>query len=386
MKKFITLVLALVMVFALAAPAMAFTSDEYEETSGSPFELDIALVEYDEGYLSSHVLTLPASNRGYLKNEVVCAVVSVDMPKEKNPFGEDYTTLTFSGDGVSLNVGDNKVGSGGNANLFTNLGGRTIRFAYNQKDDTLKFTFEEKDAFANASENRAFTANIAFFAKVTAEDASLKAEMVKASAFTDLSAAEVLEYKDYVVEAEDKYAPVINKIGDFTVVYGRPAADKKYGEADNAFFVFNKDGELQFRIDVDGKNKTTGVFFGADGAEALNSTIDGLVFADKNVILKSGEDYRKLKKIYDDVFVDEFGFDLDAKGNVLKTGYFEENLKGDNLYAEVVIEPWYASIDVPSDNDIVTDPPKVGNALNGVGFLMVGLCALAVVAMKKVRA
>jgi hypothetical protein len=115
MKKFLSLMLALVLALGLAAPAMAFTSDD-SAAEDHPYDLDIYLVEYEDNDFFG-MISLPPSDRGYAKNEIVAAVVELYVPKDETILPEEYGISLFGGDYVSLHVTDNY--DGGSLKLIT---------------------------------------------------------------------------------------------------------------------------------------------------------------------------------------------------------------------------------------------------------------------------
>jgi len=122
MKKFLTLALALVMALALAAPAMAFVDFEY--TADSKYALtDFYLVDYQDNlglFQGAGLFTeLPEADRGYLKNELVGAVVEVLVPARNTGndaalriSGENVSLRTYVDDAKSSTTTVNKLGAG----------------------------------------------------------------------------------------------------------------------------------------------------------------------------------------------------------------------------------------------------------------------------------
>ena len=153
MKKFLILLLALVLVFGLSVPAMAFTSDDSEDVD-HPYDLSIYLVEYDDNDLFGFV-ALPESDRGYAKNEIVAAVVELYVPDDEEILFEEYSTLVFGGDNVDLDVADNydgahhidlQVSSSVTELLAAHANAFTLDFALNG-DDEIKMTIGTQHGF-----------------------------------------------------------------------------------------------------------------------------------------------------------------------------------------------------------------------------------------------
>lgn len=346
MKKFLTLVLALVMALAIALPAMAFTTDTSEAVR-KPYELDVYLVEYDNDEFFG-ITSLPPSDRGYAKNEIVAAIVELFIPKDEDPSKDGYTKLDIGGNNVSFAVNETK------------------------KEGTGAWTLNPKGTPADG-----WTANVAsvtgkktlkwlVFAKVTGDDASITAKLVDGSAPADLVAG----------------TPVAYTLGgvNYTVTKGT-----------NSYTIDVKSGDYkdaQIVIKVDSKNKSTAMIIRATASSAeypLGVTVGGaLGIVDGGVVKTSGSDYNAVMDIYEDVVKDVFGMDYMLIGNYVRDSFFTGLTSSDTISATVEIKPWTAYVTVP--DNIVVDPPKTGDAASIVGFVMIVLAAAAVVAVKKVRA
>ncbi|MBQ3109234.1 MAG: hypothetical protein IJC67_06425, partial [Clostridia bacterium] len=80
MKKIVSIVLALVLVLAIAAPAMAITgyvSPITQATASAPLALDLTLVSDDAAGLGLLGLTAIASNKAYVMNEVIYGRIDI---------------------------------------------------------------------------------------------------------------------------------------------------------------------------------------------------------------------------------------------------------------------------------------------------------------------
>ena len=350
MKKFLTLALVLVLALAMTVPAMAFTDEVKEDAP--PYEVDVYLVEFEDDEFFG-LTGMPPSDRGYAKNEIVAAIAELFVPKAAGDLDyTDYTGMEFTGDSVTFNVTDND-----DVLASSNLTGKGDWAATPYDADGVYYEFS-----ANLPKDKTY--KWFFFAKVTGDDASITATLLAdASAFAATGDTLVVD-DDYVVE----------------IVAGGFEVSEWDGLAA---------GDLLFAIDTDSKDKSTGltIYDGATGYEVvglksgmgfLNGTLlDPDVAADKAII-------RDLMAIYNDVFVDVFGFDFDKIGNVVDEDTFLDIVGSDDVEATVEIKPWTAYVTVP--DNIVVDPPKTGDAASIVGFVMIVLAAAAVVAVKKVRA
>ena len=352
--------MALVLALALSVPAMAFTDNVKEDAP--PFEVDVYLVEFEDDEFFG-LTGMPPSDRGYAKNEIVAAITELFVPKAAGELKlADYSGMEFTGDSVSFDVTDNK-----NALASANLkvGDPVVADQLGEWDgydkDGVYFDFL-KDLPKDK------TYKWMFFAKVTGDDASITATLkADASAFEDV---------DDTLIVDDDYVVTIVADGFNVSYWDGTAAD-----------------DLLFFIETNDKDKTTGLTIyqdGTDGYEvvALKSGM-GFLPVGGGALLDpddSGDKaiIRDLMAIYNDVFVDVFGFDFDKIGGVVDEDTFLDIVGSDDVEATVEIKPWTAYVTVP--DNIVVDPPKTGDAASIVGFVMIVLAAAAVVAVKKVRA
>ena len=354
MKKFLTLVLALVLAFGLTVPAMAFTSDDSAADDSIPYDLSIYLVEYDDNDLFG-IVALPESDRGYAKNEIVAAVIELDIPEDEiigaGPGGDGYTVLEITGDNVSYDVTDVPV--------------------MNQDaiDDVLVMVSDVEDGWhiSTALMGDDVTYKFLVFAKVTDDDASMTAKLIDgtpASDFDDGPVAVTLEGVNYTI-TKSAADPIT---GDFSYTIAVLTGD--YAGSD-------------ILIDVDEDNVSLGMTLDDGHYDfALGVNTDGeLGLVKLAVIDTSGDDYDDLMDLYEDVVVDVFGMDYFLIGHYVRDSFFEDLTSADTLVATVDIEPWTAYVTVP--DNIVVDPPKTGDAASIMGFVMVALAGSSAVALKK---
>ena len=358
MKKFMTLVLALVMVLAIAVPAMAFTSDISDPSDASPFELDIYLVEYDNDEFFG-ITSLPPSDRGYAKNEIVAAIVELYVPKGET-LGTNYTTLEITGDDVDFKVTDNdpadlqQSGNGGFVDTYT------------VTSDEITLTISATAA-AKATGNKTY--KVLVFAKVTGEEASITASLVDKTGNSG----------------------EFDSSNELDVVLGGDAYVVKKNKADGAAGNYTVTGNgTSFKVFVDKNYKSTGLSIESPNTPSsyvpLGLTLSGaLGVVDTDGVLRtSGDLYDDVMDVYDDTVKGVFGLDYMLIGNYVRDSFWTGLTSGDTLSATVEIKPWTAYVTVP--DNIVVDPPKTGDAASIVGFVMIVLAAAAVVAVKKVRA
>lgn len=365
MKKLLTLVLALVMALAIALPAMAFTTDTTDTSTASPFELDIYLVEYENDEFFG-ITSLPPANRGYAKNEIVAAVVELYVPKNQD-LETSHPILNLSGKNVSLVVTDNKDGELRASGLSTT----TKKFS---TPSSINNFMEVSTAdFSKPSSNKTF--KFLFFAKVTADDASLTASLVDgAGVGSSITAGTpykmVLSGVTYTI---DKVAPSSTTSGSYTITVGPESED--YAGA-------------SIKISVDKNYKSNGMSIkpaSATASSVIGVTVGGALGIYEDAVLKtSGATYNAVMDVYEDVVKSVFGMDYKLIGNYVRDSFFTGSKSAKTIEATVEIKPWTAHVTIPGD--IVVNPPKTGDAANIVGFVMIVLAAAAVVAVKKVRA
>ena len=351
MKKFLVLMLALALAFSLAAPAMAFTSDS-DVGDDYPYELDIYLVDYDDEDLFGFV-SLPESDRGYAKNEIVAAIVELYVPNDEDPFDDDFTTLEITGDNVSYNVTDKAV-AGDDAPDLHRMDDKADGWYYDLTNNVL----EGKDTF-----------QWLVFAKVIDDDASMTVKLIAGSAGD--------EFDDD--ESGDSITVTLNG-NTYEVV-------KVFDEDDGGKYTIFDEDDNKVIIFVDEDHESEGM---AIYVKDLNEKFDlgvntknelGIVVGAK--ILTSGHDYDDVMDIYEDVVEDDFGMDYYLIGNYVRDSFFENLESADTISATVDIRPWSAYVTIPDTTDIIVDPPKTGDAISVMGFVMVALSSAGAVALKK---
>ncbi len=370
MKKLLTLLLVLLLAVGLAVPALAFSSDTSEDED-HPYDLKIYLVEYEDNDLFGFA-TLPPSDRGYAKNEIVAAVVELAIPEDEKITSGDYETLVFGGDNVGLDVADNYNAAGDIELLDKIQAGSAISVNSKLIDDEIVFDITSLDGD--------YTYKWLFFAKVTDDDASLYAKLIDGTDFhTEATFGE--EDKGYLYITLDGVAYDIHNTdtgsGDFQYIISVCEG----GDYEDAAII----------LDVDKDNKTIGMTiklargddpedFFALGVNTKNEL--GIVDPDNPAkILTDGDDYDDVMDVYNDVVVDVFGLDYFKIGNYLRDSFFEDLVSGDTIIATVDIAPFTAYVTVP--DSIVVDPPKTGDAASIMGFVMVALAGSGALLLKK---
>jgi hypothetical protein len=358
MKKFLTLVLALVLILALSVPTMAFTSDTSADDD-IPYSLKIYLVDYDDNDLFG-IAKLPESDRGYAKNEIVAAVVELNVPDDEDIFDDGYKSLDISGDNVTFNVTDNDV-----ADTALRTSGAPALSWKGDHEDGFKLTITS----TNLPNDETYKWLV--FAKVTDDEASLTAKLIDGDEADDFNSAGFLAF---TLEGEN-----------YTVEKTTPDADKDF-----SYIITVLTGDYEdavITIDVDKNNVSKGMSIEPNTADAPDSVALGVNTKNelgivKNAVIKTdGDEFDDVMDVYNDVVVDVFGMDYMLIGNYVRDSYFEGLTSSDTIVATVDIEPWTAYVTVP--DNIVVDPPKTGDAASIMGFVMVALSGAGVVALRK---
>lgn len=362
MKKLFALSLALVLALGLAAPAMAFTSDT-TNNDDVPFKLSLYLVDYEDNDLFG-VAALPQSDRGYAKNEIVAAVVEVYVPEDEALTSENNPYIYLTGENVDMNVADNyKAGDLWFATSFSMTDPDLEVYA--PRWDIMHPTDHDKIVISFNNLPGEGTYRWLYFAKVTGDDASLTAKLT--------------EGIDYDVEMGGNIAGKAFTLDKVQYTVNR--------------YVINPDGDISYEINVglgsdyryteiylntDEDHKSIGMFirppFSFDAYALGVNTKGELGIIDPTnpaKLLTDGDIYDDVMDIYNDVVVDVFGLDYMLIGNYLRDSFFNDLVSPRTLTATVDIEPWTAYVTVP--DNIVVDPPKTGDAVSIMGFVMVAL-------------
>ena len=369
MKKLLTLLLVLAITLGLAAPALSFTSDDTDKDD-VPYDLSIYLVEYDDNDFFG-VASLPQSDRGYAKNEIVAAVVELYVPEDETIQPPDNLFLILSGENVDLDIRDNT----GDFPL------PTLQASFENGPDAaavpmwnpLDLTDHDKIYIQTAYLPGEETYKWLFFAKVTGDDASLIA-MLKDGAFLD--------------SEMDEYTPSIPVTLD-GINYFIGRADDINPDGDMFYQIIVIDGDYVnywIQIFADEDHKSTGMtLLTSEGPAMLGVNTKGELGvqdpANPAKLLTDGDLYKDAMDFYNDVVVDVFGLDYFKIGNYVRDSFFNALVSPRTLIATVDIEPWTAYVAVP--DNIVTDPPKTGDAASIMGFVMVALSCAGAVTLKR---
>jgi len=380
MKKVLTLVLALVFVLALAAPALAFTGDTTAPKT-VPFTLKVYLVEFTDASWFG-LTALPPVDRGYAKNETVAAVVELFQPKGEalNP---TYLNLEISAKNAHFNVTQNLVGAAYQLRTLKDKGsdlvGDKAPFVTVGTDNnkmTRAVGAVTGGPSAGIQGGVAVGADITYkylvFAFITADDASITAKLVEdaAPAFANNTTTFKLngiEYKVTKIPGKSYEIEVKTALKDYT--------------------------GCKVLLNINSDNKTTGMAITTVAGTSANLTAGTVIVghgnpfvaydtANPGVVLPADNPlYLSAQKVYDDVVVKVFGLNYDLIGAYLRDKFFEDLVSNKTIVAKVDIKPWTAYVKVP--DNVVVNPPKTGAAASILGFVMVALAGASAVALKK---
>ncbi len=370
MKKLLALLLLIsILVLGFAAPSYAFTSNALEKED-HPYKLSIYLVNYDDNNFFG-LASLPASDRGYAKNEIVAAVVELFVPKDEVVSYQEYPCLVFGGNDVDLDVADNYAGTNISLATSSNVIEAPAINANVDTDATLN-TDDEIVILVGELKGKD-TFRWLFFAKVTDDDAFIYAKLI------DGTATNEFHNNNLVVTLDGVLCSILrtNPDGNGEFLYAISVNGGDYA------------GSL-ILINVDDDNTSLGMIIKPNTADAhdqialgVNTNHElGIVDPDNHAkILTSGDVYDDVMDVYEDVVVDVFGLDYFLIGNYVRDSFFEGLVSADTIIATVDIEPWTAYVSVP--DNIVADPPKTGGAASITGFVMVALAGAGAVSLKK---
>jgi hypothetical protein len=352
MRKILTLALALVLVFAIAAPALAITGDttpDVTDTEGAPVKLDVALLTAPPvatafgGFQVSEV----AANKAYIVNEVCYYGVAVNFPEADLAGGEVFDLDPVDYEGAVLSISSDAIAA---------------------EDDTAADVFNaDGDAVAAA------------YALVDGEWTVNAGEW--GSGDTVYFFGQGLVKAKGVLKAEIALEPV----WDLQIFDG---LDLLYTVTENAGVSFIVDPDTTdllegVRFDIDDDDEVTNIAVNdldvefkklVSGGGSVVASIGGFTSAD--------DEFEDLYDLYNEVMT-FFGFNYDAEGRLLAK-HFEAKSHALNMKAEVAVQLYTADIVVPGG----VVPPKTGDAATVVGFVMivVAMIAAGVVVSRKVRA
>lgn len=417
MKKFLTLTLVLVMALSLAAPALAYTNNAALQQGVSPYTVDIYLVEFSSGDWLSSWLSMPPSDRGYAKNEVIAAIGALTVPKGYDAFDDNYRQLRFKPTNVTLNVTENMPATLGSYSLTHSVpnNGAVVWspiWSYSTSNGRLDYRL---GAFVANTSTNSIPVNTSdtktyrwlVFGKVTDDDAKLSFILSRAAGFATIDTTSqwwtvtavwptVTVPTQFLVLNEDHVVYRLNQTS---------TGENEYWIFENSIEGFDfasssTPGDLQFRIETGARGKTLRLYMypndvaGTEYRIHVEPSTQELVFiitqrptgsAKVNDQIKFGTaGYNSLLAFYKDYFEDKLGFTAYNEGNLMNESDWTAIAGAAWDISETVdIEPWTPYVSVP--DNIVTDPPKTGD-VSFLGFVLIALAGAAAVVVRKVRA
>lgn len=366
MKKIFSVILALVLVLAIAAPAMAITgyvSPIVQATASAPLAVDMTLVSDDAAGLGLLGLTAGAVDKAYVMNEVIYGRIDVAANPKTTWAMYDWaaTDLIISSNAVDFQRGYAYQIKGGTSDvLLSGDNGSVTKIGDIKPDSNNKMTWT-----IPALENYSV-----LFSGVVQGQGSIVAELRGGN-------------KEY-----------------FEGIDGKLSTE--------AYYICDDLGATQYSMKLDGTNVVVEVFekgakigdviFGRDAKNICNTiVVNGGVVAYTAPISSGGaiiesiggytaEDttgtYKTLKAIYDEVMA-FFGFDYNVKGELLDA-HFTSKLHSFYDVDTVAVNFYSNAITIPGAD---VDIPQTGDAATTIGFVMVAMAIVvaAAVAYKKVR-
>ena len=386
MKKLLTIVLALALVFSVCSFASAFTGIDDPEDTNKLYDIKIELVDYLYGWKDG-IYYVAAPDRGYLVNEVVGAVITVNLPAKPTDVRLKVTAKEME----ILNV-ENETTRRYNGWELREWGRRNTNEWYTRllRNDSSK-------------EDR----TLKFF--VTAQLKSLNGGSITATLQDIVDTYELrgtgpsISTTGTVPTMTGSYA---GGYSGFTVSKG--GSEYAIWFAANKYHIValdNNDAKVgdELIIEVNSSNFTKGMkvkSIALDAEFAVTNVGSGIAFKDPtsntlvyhtnspsaitggNAFTKNDIDvFKDLEKIYNQI---SRAFSLNwFDGN----GYLYDSFFYNNSGSVTVSDTAYVEPSLPSDTlvpDIDVDIPQTGS-VSFVGFAMIALAMAAAVAVKKAR-
>lgn len=351
MKKILTLAIALVMVFAIAAPAFAsgwdIDPEPAKELKDITLAIDALSLEKDAtaGWNDKAAYSILEKTYPVIAGTKVHAVITVTIPKKAN-LSDDMIRYMVK------NLLKLKIETSNLENVKIKAVGTN-----GWTDDNAQNVI----VFGAGNEGYTFTFEITAKAKASDKDAKIIAKLGVYNEWVD----DVFKF-----EKNGK---------DYTVVYDGESFTVSSSTATVKFYVTGSKGEIDTTkaIEVNGGDKVTKqvdntlAFVGKDSGKIFSDPTDATYKKLKaqldEILAVLGFDYEGAKYMQKDHYVKFFGTVMEATdGLTYPAGYIAELVTDD-----------------PSVN-----PPQTGDNASIVGFVMiaVALVAAAAVTVKKVRA
>ena len=405
MKKIVSLVLALVLVLAIAAPAMAITGSvnpDVTTIASAPFtDIDLVLIESAPlnglGILS---LQAVAANKAYVKDSLVHFALYFKTPVNTTTSMAltDYSTpgALISSDVVSFMADQIKVYKIDSTNGTINTIVATAALGATSKSVTVDLI--------NAVPGPAAASYVLVGSGVvsTAANGTILAEL--------LGAKDSLKFKAITYDPA-VFDPIITNLGTNPLKIYAGKTEKYTVSAST--LATGTDTIITYDVAIYGSSPATSVQFVASRAQTLaagsthnlsgiNVKYGGVTYlvVDQGSILAGGGSsslkfyvggveetnatiVAALTSAYTGV-MSFFGFNYTAAG-VLHPEHFARKASVFYAYDSAAITLYTSAITVPDED---TDVPQTGDAASSIGFVMIALAIVAAagVAYKKVRA
>ena len=394
MKKIVSLVLALVLVLAIAAPAMAITGYEKPTTptasAVAPYAGGISLIDASAAGLGVLSLNSPASNKAYVANEVVYFRVDLTTPAKTSMAPGDFwdSKLYISSTAASL------IGA----------------VMYKIHNSTSSVGTIPVVGWGYVEENKSDIAIDKNTLTIDLDDNCADENEYQPNCNKYIAGAKYVVIGYGVVKAQGEITAEIKggNMEKFKKLDGQLSTDK--------YFIYDNLGTLLYAMYLSGNNVVVDVYKAGsvigtvkfDRDAKYNCTKISVANADtqwafmevkytvpvsyEGAVLESFDTitatnnyhlFNALKAAYEQVMT-FFGFDYNAKG-LLLDGHFTQMLNSFYANDSVTVNLYTQAITVP-DPDV--EIPQTGDAATTIGFVMVAMAivAAAAVAYKKVRA
>ena len=351
MKKILTLAIALVMVFAIAAPAFAsgwdIDPEPAKELKDITLAIDALSLEKDAtaGWNDKAAYSILEKTYPVIAGTKVHAVITVTIPKKAN-LSDDMIRY------MAKNLLKLKIETSNLENVKIKAVGTN-----GWTDDNAQNVI----VFGAGNEGYTFTFEITAKAKASDKDAKIIAKLGVYNEWVD----DVFKF-----EKNGK---------DYTVVYDGESFTVSSSTATVKFYVTGSKGEIDTTkaIEVNGGDKVTKQ---VDNTLAFVGKDSGKIFSDP-----TDATYKKLKAQLDEILA-VLGFDYEGAKYMQKDHYVK-------FFGTVMEATDGLTYPAGYIAELVTDdpsvkPPQTGDNASVVGFVMiaVALVAAAAVTVKKVRA
>lgn len=364
MKKVITIVLALVMVFAIAAPAMAMT-DAPLGTPGSAsdlFDVSIRLAGGMPGYGTSLMVPDVAANKAYVANEAVYYVAYLTAKSgvaSTNRTNLRETDIVLSGNGVNI--------AAHTPTIYVYTGGQwrvgNSTPVVNTTDNTISYVATDFPYVANQYAQYAFAGYGVVTGAVAEPSISVAVKINSMEPGINYAGVNMGTKQVEIIKTADGVYQV-NVAGESTTIFTMNTST-------------NKCIRIQFQL-INGAlvDVTYGQYYdNATGAYVSDYLFNG-----------QPNPTPTAKPLFLEV-MNYFGFDYSKiNTNAVLEGHFLAKVAAANVAATVAVPLYTQTVIIPQPDQI--QPPKTGDAASTLGFVMIAaaIVAAAALAYRKVRA